>query len=296
MPHSPTRERRRSRPLAALVAGVGVVAGVLTAAPSPAGAAPPDQPGHRPPAPALPARAYADLPPADMSDPVAAAAVRAAAPEPLFPGAPPRWSTGGYRVTRPAIGSRPRTPDNYAVRVWQELLTEQGIRTGVDGAYGAQTARSVAAFQARRRLPATGTIDYPTARALLAATIKREARRVGMSADLLCGHLDLESGLDPRAVNPNGRDIGVAQINIGRWNPGVSVPEAFDEDFAIGYMARRDAGAYRSYRDWRIAVYDYNWPVDAQRWKRTGTPSARGKAYSDRVFRGCGGPDFPGNP
>lgn len=49
----------------------------------------------------------------------------------------------------------------------QELLNAAGARLPVGGFYGNQTARAVAAFQARRQLPRTGVIGPATWRALL---------------------------------------------------------------------------------------------------------------------------------
>ena len=249
------------RVLAASVAGAGLLCGLL-AAPAPASALP--------------------------------------ATEKKFPPTGKTWERSGtdvtetYRVTSPRQGHRPDVPEHYAVRIWQELLNEHGLQAQVNGVYEEDTERAVRAFQARRGMPVTGRINYPTARALLERTIKREAAAVGMPPDLLCGHLDLESRLDPAVVGPTGDDLGLGQILMGRWNPGIGVGEALDEDFAIGYMARRDMAAYRQFGDWRIAVFDYNHPVGAHKWKRTGKPSSRGRWYSDTVFRGCSGPEFPG--
>ncbi len=219
----------------------------------------------------------------------------------VFPADRPRWSRDAsegdntYRVTRPRQG-RAGDPERSAVRVWQELLNEHGLRAQITGVYERDTERAVRAFQARRGLPVTGQIDRATARALLERTIKREAAAVGMSADLLCGHLNAESRLDPAAVGPSGDDLGLGQILIGRWNPGIDVDHVLDEDFAVRYMAQRDRAAYRLFGNWRVAVFDYNYPVGAHEWNHTGRPSSRGKSYSEKVFRGCDGPEFPGDP
>lgn len=202
--------------------------------------------------------------------------------------------TEAYRVTQPRQGRRPGTPEHHAIRTWQELLNEHGLPVQIDGVYHEDTERAVRAFQSRRGMPVTGRIDYPTARALLERTIKREAAAAGISPDLLCGHLDLESRLDPATVGPTGDDLGLGQILMGRWNPGISVADALDEDFAIRYMARRDAAAYRQFGDWRIAVFSYYHPAGAEAWKRTGRPAPRGRWYSETVLRGCSGPEFPG--
>lgn len=253
--------------------------------------------------PAASAQTSREPRPAAVRTPLPASPVlgpKSYAAAPLFPRLGAQWKrdrasrVGVYEVSSARTSGTSR---HYGVRVWQELLTEHGLRTPVTGIYDRRTAAGVAKFQrTRRHLQASGQVDYPTARALLAPTIRREAKRVGMPADLLCGHLDLESLLDPQAVNANGRDLGLAQINIGRWNPGVVVAQAFDEDYAIRYMATRDAAAYRRYGDWRIAIYHYNWPADARLWKSTGRPSARGAAYSAYALRGCDGPEFPGSP
>ncbi len=217
-----------------------------------------------------------------------------------FPPKQAKWDRAGsdvsrtYRVTSPPQGRRPGTPEHHAVRIWQELLNEHGLRAEINGLYTEDTERAVKAFQGRRGIAMTGRIDYPTARALLEPTIRREADAVGMSADLLCGHLDLESRLDPAAVGPTGDDLGLGQILLGHWNPGIDVQETLDEDFAIRYMAQRDIAAYRAFGQWPIAVFDYNSPTRAHAWKRTGKPSARGRSYSEKVLRGCDGPEFPG--
>ena len=231
---------------------------------------------------------------------LAGAVAPAPASAAVFPAERARWERDEaerattYRVTTPRQGRG--APERAAVRIWQELLNEHGLRAQITGTYDSDTERAVTAFQARRGLPVTGQIDYPTARALLERTIKREASAVGMSPDLLCGHLNLESGLDPAAVGPSGDDLGLGQILMGRWNPGIDVEDALDEDFAIRYMAQRDMNAYRAFGRWPIAVFDYNSPTGAHEWNSTGSPSSRGKNYARQVLQGCDGPEFPGEP
>ncbi len=237
---------------------------------------------------------------------LAAAALSLDVPPPasaagVYEASRPRWNRNEaerpttYRVMRPLQG-RSAGPERAAVLVWQELLNEHGLRAQRSGVYDRDTERAVRAFQARRGLPVTGEIDHPTARALLARTIQREAAAAGMSAELLCGHLDFESGLDPSAVGSSGDDLGLGQILMGHWNPGIDVDDALDEDFAVRYMAQRDMAAYRAYGDWRKAIFDYNSPTRAQEWHRTGTPGPLGRSYSRKAMRGCDGPEFPGEP
>ncbi len=64
--------------------------------------------------------------------------------------------------------------------------------------------------------------------------------------------------------------------------------QAFDEDFAIRYMAQRDARTYARYGDWRIAVVSYNSPARAAAWKRNGYPDPVAEAYANRALVGCG--------
>ncbi len=189
---------------------------------------------------------------------------------------------------------------HYAIRAWQRLLNEHRISVGVDGVYGPATARAVARFQRQYntrvprayRLRVNGRVNYPTARALLAPTIRREARRFGMSADLLCGHLNAESVLDGRAIGPGGTDYGFAQLSRRYHQHQYTLAQAFNEDVAIAYMARRDAAARKTYGSYRIGVVSYWSPLEAKRWKESGRPSAKAKAYSDRAFAGCDGYEF----
>jgi hypothetical protein len=198
----------------------------------------------------------------------------------------PAVTTGIYTVTEPRLGSE-GGPAAYAVGVWQELLAERGVAVPRTGIYDDATAAAVAMFQRARGLPSTGAVNFVTARALLGTTIRREAQRAGVPVGVLCGHLAAESLLDPRAVGPNGVDLGIAQISVP-WNAGLTADQAFDEDYAIGYIADRDAAAFRRYGDWRIAVAAYNSPARASAWKRTGVPDEVARIYADRAFRGCG--------
>lgn len=244
----------------------------------------------------------------------ATAGVQAASPKqwPTMIPQGARWSVNGkrtehdYFLTTPLQGS-PReratgSTRHEAIRVWQGQLREQGFRIPVNGIYDRTTAGAVQQFQRRyntrvpskHRLPTNGVIGYPTARALLAPTIHKLARRHGVPAALLCGHLMAETRLDPRAVGPDGTDYGIGQMSR-RWNQGrYSLAQAFDDDTSIDYMAKRDKAALRKYGSYRIGVVSYWKPREADLWKRTGKPSPVALTYSDRVLRGCGGHEFGG--
>lgn len=207
----------------------------------------------------------------------------------VYPPGGATWRRDGvlalYGLREPMLGSDPG-PTRYAVAVWQELLAEIGYDVPRSARYDADTAAAVGRYQRRAGLPATGAINFPTARALLGPTIRREAVRAGMPVGLLCGHLAAESYLDPQAVGANGVDLGLAQISVP-YHPQFSEAEFFDEDTAIRYMAERDAKAYGTFGDWSIAVASYNNPARARAWARTGRPDDVARVYAERAQRGC---------
>jgi hypothetical protein len=221
-----------------------------------------------------------------------------------------RWKKDGtrtredyYRTDPPQGGAQDRDSGSmrsYAIKVWQELLTERGYRVKVVGVYGPRTQSTVLRFQEgynrsvppAYRLVADGRVNYLTARALLAPTIKRLAQRYDVPAEILCGHLNAESSLDARAVGPEGSDYGLAQMSARYHQDDYTLAEAFDEDVAIAYMARRDRAARRTYGSYKIGVVAYWSPAAARTWKKTGKPSRAAKAYSGRVKRGCDGYEF----
>ncbi|MFL6114102.1 MAG: peptidoglycan-binding protein [Catenulispora sp.] len=223
-----------------------------------------------------------------------------------------RWKKDGtrtredyYRTDPPQGGAKDRDSGStrfYAIKVWQELLTERGYRVNAVGVYGPKTESAVLRFQKgynrsvppAYRLGTDGRVNYLTARALLAPTIKRFAQRYDVPAEILCGHLNAESSLDARAVGPEGSDYGLAQMSARFHQNDYTLAEAFDEDVAIAYMARRDRAARRTYGSYKIGVVAYWSPAAARAWKKTGKPSRAAKAYSLRVKRGCDGYEFRG--
>lgn len=221
-------------------------------------------------------------------------AVSASGPSDNFAAQGGRWDRASdvtrspYVLQTPNVGSRSQfgQPLYHGVVAWQQLLNENGARLTVDGAYGPRTQAAVKSFQQSRGLEPTGVLGYPTAKALLDGIVDRNAKKVGMPTSLLMCHLAAESNLDPSAVGLNGSDMGIAQISLPH-NPGVTSLQAFDIEFAIEYMAKRDAKAYKRYGDWGVAVVSYNSPVAANRWQATGTPSELARTYSQRVLGSC---------
>ena len=283
------RLRRPVAPAPALSTLLAV--GLALSAPAPAATAAPTVPAPTPPAPSAPAPAPVPAPAPGQSPPVPS-------PAPTTPPAvtySPQGATwrrdgtgtaGLYTLSWPRMGAE-GGPAAFGVRVWQELLNERGYPTPMTGRYDWLTAHNVKRLQRASSLPETGQVNFPTARRLLAATIRREAELAGIPVGLLCGHVAAESMLDPRSVGRNGVDLGIAQISR-TYNLGVTDEQAFDEDFAIRYMAQRDATAYARYGDWRLAVVSYNSPVRADAWRRNGFPDPVAEAYARRAFLGCG--------
>lgn len=178
-----------------------------------------------------------------------------------------RWQADGSGPTYHQ-GMRTTRPTQHALGQYQRAL-------GVPITYRPDRAtfQAVLAHQkARRWLRNTGRIDMPTSRSILAPVIEQEARRAGVSARLLCGHLWAESRLDPGAVGPGGIDLGVAQV-VPRYNPGVN---PWDIRAAIRNMAKRDATAIRRYGNVVGPVFYWNGD-HARAW----TPEA--KAYRERI-------------
>lgn len=211
-----------------------------------------------------------------------------------FPAQGARWdravdvNKSPYVLKTPNVGAaRDRgQPLYYGVVAWQQLLNANGAKLTVDGSYGPQTQQAVKNFQRSKGIEPSGVVGYPTAKALLDPVVNKHAKRVGMSTGMLMCHIAAESALDPSAVGLNGSDMGIAQISLPH-NPGVTAKQAFDVEFAIKYVADRDAKAYKTYKDWNIAVASYNSPAAANQWKRTGAANDLAGKYAQRVMNGC---------
>jgi hypothetical protein len=193
-----------------------------------------------------------------------------------------------YSLQEPLVGMHDdfRQPVYYAVVAWQQLLNASGAQVVVDGAYGPATAAAVKNFQAANDIEPTGVVGYPTAKALLQPMVNQYAASAGIPPKTLMCHIATESNLDPGAVGLNGADMGIAQISLPH-NPGVTAEDAFDIDFAIKYMAERNANAYNTYGNWSYAVASYNSPVAANQWQASGTGSERITTYAERALGSC---------
>lgn len=208
---------------------------------------------------------------------LAATAVVATAAPASAHSAPPPAAQGG---TWSADGSGPaycakRNGVNMRTRASQHGLGEYQRLLGVPITRRCDRATTHAVWHVQRDrawLRDTGVIDAPTARAILWPTIAGQARRHGVSAGLLCGHLWAESRWDAGAVGPGGIDLGVAQV-VPRYNPGVN---AWSVTASIANMARRDAAAIRRYGPTRGPVFYWN-GSHARAW----TPQA--VAYRARI-------------
>jgi len=227
-------------------------------------------------------------------------AVESNAAEVTYPAQGGKWSRldekvrSPYTVTTPRAGSGTASADEpmrAGIRAYQSLLNQSlrngaGAKLSVDGVFGPATSTAVAAYQRQAGLAASGTLGYQTAKALLGPLVDAHAKAVGMPPQTLMCHLAGESNLDAGAIGPNGSDLGVAQISLDA-NPGTTPAQALDVAFSIQYMAKRDAAAFKKYKDWKLAIVSYNSPVAARQWAKTGQPSPRAAKYATRVLAPC---------
>lgn len=189
-----------------------------------------------------------------------------------------RWEANGTGPTYHE-GMRATRPTARAIAEYQSVLGVPQTRR-----FDRPTRDAVLRHQrARRWLRNTGRIDAPTSRSLLAPIIVNAARRHGVSARLLCGHLWAESRLDPGAVGPGGIDFGIGQI-VPRYRPGT---DPWNVRAAIDRMARDDASAMRRYDTWGQVAW---WSPQEARVAAAGHASREAWAYRKRIAAApCGG-------
>jgi soluble lytic murein transglycosylase-like protein len=201
-----------------------------------------------------------------------------------------------------AVGSQPKVDAShaavtYGVKAIQARCNAAGYRDGaghaltVDGWYGALTGQAVAAAQKALKLTADGSVGPTTAKALFAPLATEVGAQKKIPSGYLCGQVRTESSFDPGAVGyVTNNDCGIAQINLG-YHPDVTIEQAFDPSFAIGWMGAYLTAAHANsdYRNrWDCAIASYNDPGAARSWAATGkAPNAAIAAYVESVMQGC---------
>jgi len=157
----------------------------------------------------------------------------------LAPAVPAASATGG--AVAPPVRAPLLRLGSFADSV---RAVQRRLRTRFrDGLYDALTRRAVARFQRARRLPATGTVDYRTARALridlaahAAAADERPRVRVPDELERIAR---CESGGNPRAIGGGGRFRGKYQFTrdtwrrLGGWGDPAKAPEFVQDVIAL---------------------------------------------------------------
>lgn len=148
-----------------------------------------------------------------------------------------------------------------------------------DGWFGPDTDQYLRAAQSVLMVEVDGIVGRATMRAALSATVEHHATQAAVPMAYLGGLLVNESGLDPAAVGVNGTDHGLAQINLAS-HPEISLLDAMDPDFAIGWTATELAHTWavwngqtaRGVDPWDIAIANHNSPALARSWALSGQP------------------------
>jgi hypothetical protein len=148
----------------------------------------------------------------------------------------------------------------------------------VDGWFGPDTLEAVVHAQGRLGVEADGIVGPSTMRAALEPLVRDACAAHGVPVSALGGILAHESSLDPAAVGVNGTDHGLAQINLSAHSAQVSLENAMDPEYAIGWTAEdlgqvHDVWEHKTKADpWDIAIAHHNSPLLAKNWATTGTP------------------------
>lgn len=168
----------------------------------------------------------------------------------------------------------------YGVRAIQTGLVQGGFKGAdgrvltIDGILGKNGAHAIKAFQTSKQLTADGVFGPASAKAMFRPLMDTAAFGKGVPADLLCGHVTYESGVDPGAVGrSDSDDLGMGQIN-GRAHPDLSIEDRFNPLVAFNYVAgiiRDNLAAFPANVDDAIAAYNLG-RYGCQQWIAAGRP------------------------
>lgn len=205
----------------------------------------------------------------------------------------------GLLAFRAVRDGTPCSLDHYATyRAVMALQEAFGLTP--DGLWGPITDTKVKDWQAKRGLKPDGVFGPKSARQLfqpLCAAFAQEVDRqhAGDIAQMVAGHVNLESMWDPAAIGVlTPQDVGLGQIN-GLAHPSVSLDQRLDPMFSIQWMVSFVEANFKAMgfnvRD-AVAAYNLgltgarNWIKDGRPdvWVREGRPEVKVSAYIDKVL------------
>jgi peptidoglycan hydrolase-like protein with peptidoglycan-binding domain len=166
------------------------------------------------------------------------------------------WDYGNYKYDeKTKVGTDGRNDERLAagiVAIKNELRFTGFDREAMVGDlpfYGSAVANSVKDFQEAKGLTVDGQVGARTAKELFRERIESVEDDYDLPRGTLGKKISLESAFDPVArgiADPD--DTGIAQINL-RIHATVTVEQAYDPAFAIGWAARYVRDNYESIED-----------------------------------------------
>lgn len=152
------------------------------------------------------------------------------------------------------------TPIGYGCIAIKNELHYRGFDYGQDESprIGTNADRAIKAFQGNQLLRIDGQAGPITCRALFLARSRAWETEAGIPWPYVQQVKSLESSSDPGAVGViDPDDLGLTQINV-RIHSKITREQAFDPDFALGYLARGLKSAVQTIGDWDGAVASWN--------------------------------------
>jgi hypothetical protein len=153
--------------------------------------------------------------------------------------ADPAKYIGKSTATAVAAGKTVSVNDYAVFRAVMAIQTEIGA--GVDGVFGPETSKRLAAWQDSKGLVDDGIFGQTSAKAMFLPLLEAACKKVtNASPDLTRvarGHTMSESSWDPGAVGfTTPLDLGLCQIN-GQWHPDLSPEARLNPRIALPWQA-----------------------------------------------------------